>query len=61
MKIAQSEKTLRNIKKVNYNDEIISTSSTTIAVRKKKLHLPKYRSIHSKEEKRENALFAWSR
>ena len=55
--MAQLEKTLRNIKKVNYNDEIISTSSTTIAVRKKKLHLPKYCSLHSKEEKRENALF----
>ena len=58
--MAQSEKTLRNIKKINYNDEIISTSSTTIAVRKKKLHLPKYCSIHSKEEKWENPLFTWS-
>ena len=59
--MAQSEKTLRNIKKINYNDEIISTSSTTIAVRKKKLHLPKCCSIHSKEEKWENPLFTWSR
>ena len=59
--MAQSEKTLRNIKKVNYNDEIISTSSTTIAVRKKKLHPPKCCRWNSKEEKRENALFTWSR
>ena len=36
---------------LNYNDEIISAPSTTIAIKKEKLHLPKGFSIRPKEKK----------
>ena len=36
---------------LNYNDEIISAPSTTIAIKKEKLHLPKRFSIRPKEKK----------
>ena len=43
----------KSIKKniLNYNDEIISAPSTTIAIKKEKLHLPKRFSIRPKEKK----------
>ena len=36
---------------LNYNDEIISAPSTTIAIKKEKLHLPKRFFIRPKEKK----------
>ena len=42
-------RTKKNI--LNYNDEIISVPSTTIAIKKEKLHLPRSFSIHAKEKK----------
>ena len=36
---------------LNYNDEIISASSTTITIKKEKFHLPKCFSIRPKEKK----------
>ena len=35
---------------LHYNDEIISAPSTTIAIKKEKLHLPKRLSISPKEK-----------
>ena len=35
---------------LNYKNEIISEPSTTIAIKKEKLHLPKRLSIHPKEK-----------
>ena len=49
----QMIKIKKSIKKniLNYNDEIISAPSTTIAIKKEKLHLPRCFSIHPKEKK----------
>ena len=35
---------------INSNDEIISAPSTTIAIKKEKLHVPSSSSSHSKEK-----------
>ena len=39
---------------LNYNDEIISPPSTTIATKKEKLHLPRGLCFHPKEKNEKN-------
>ena len=47
-KVKTSKCTIKN-NIVNYNDQIIGTSSTTIVIKKEKFHSPKQSSTISKE------------